>query len=165
MINMFLTGDKEIIAKIDRLSPAVHAALLKKVWELVLKIEAYIKTNKLNGQVLNRRTGKLARSIASEVEDNFERIIGIIFQSADVPYGAIHEFGGKTAAHVIVPKKASVLRFWDKSGQKVFARKVNHPGSVMPERSYMRSSLSDFSTQISLGLKEAVVNAVAAEAR
>jgi hypothetical protein len=44
-------------------------------------------------------------------------------------------------------------------GEMRFARRVNHPGSKMPERSFMRSSLRDMSTQISLGMKEAVVRA------
>ena len=160
MINVTLTGDREILAKLGSIPTVVQAAVLKKVYELTLRLEAYVKTEKLNGQVLNRKTGRLARSIGSRVEETANLIVGIVFQSSDVPYGAIHEFGGKTAAHIIRPKKASVLRFWDKAGNKVFAKSVNHPGSVMPERSYLRSSLRDFSTEISLGLKEAVFNSV-----
>lgn len=160
MINVTLVGDREIIAKLRSLPTVVHAAILAKVYELTLRLEAYIKTEKLNGQVLRRKTGRLARSIGSRIEDNITSVLGIVFQSSDVPYGAIHEFGGKTNAHIIRPKKASVLRFFNKNGDKVFAKIVHHPGSVMPERSYMRSGLRDMSVQISLGLKEAVVNAV-----
>jgi hypothetical protein len=56
--------------------------------------------------------------------------------------------------HIIEPKKASVLAFAGGDGGMVFARRVNHPGSKMPERSFMRSSLRDMSTEISLGMKD-----------
>lgn len=160
MISISLVGDRQLIARMASLPASVHASILAKVYELTLRLEARVKTQKLNGQVLNRKTGRLARSIGSKVEDNVTSVLGVVFQSADVPYGAIHEFGGKIPAHVIRPKKASVLRFFSKSGDKVFARSVNHPGAIMPERSYLRSSLRDMSTEISLGLKEAVFRAV-----
>jgi len=151
-----LIGNAKLIARIEAMPASVAASLLRKVYSLALKLENYIKQNKLSGQVLNRKSGRLMRSIANKVEQTGQSIYGIVFQSADVPYGGIHEFGGKTAPHVIVPKKASVLAFnW--KGKNVFFKRVNHPGSHFPERSYMRSALRDMSTEISLGLKAAVV--------
>lgn len=156
MISMVLTGDRALIARFERMPAAVQAALLRKVHELSLRLVHFIQTQKLSGQVLNRKSGRLMRSIGSKVEQSAKAVFGVVFQSSDVPYGAIHEFGGRTAAHVILPKKASVLAFnW--KGANVFFRRVNHPGSVFPERSYMRSGLRDMSTEISLGLKAAVV--------
>ncbi|USN16573.1 hypothetical protein POLEWNIK_00470 [Brevundimonas phage vB_BpoS-Polewnik] len=156
IVNIVVNGDTEVIAKFKSMPAAVHAALLQKVHALSLKLEAYVKKNKLSGQVLNRKSGRLIRSIGSRVLDGDKSVFGIVFQSADVPYGGIHEYGGKTSAHVITPKKAKVLAF-TKAGATVFARKVNHPGSKMPTRSYMRSSLREMSTEISLGMKEAIV--------
>jgi len=157
IVNIVVNGDTEVIAKFKSMPSAVHAALLQKVYALSLKLEAHVKKNKLSGQVLSRKSGRLIRSIGSRVLDTGASIFGIVFQSGDVPYGAIHEFGGKTGAHLIVPKKAAVLAFLGKAGGTVFARKVNHPGSQFPSRSYMRSSLRDMSTEISLGMKEAIV--------
>lgn len=157
IVNIVVNGDKEVIAKFKSMPAAVHAALLQKVYELSLKLEAHVKKNKLSGQVLGRKSGRLIRSIGSKVLQTPQSVFGIVFQSSDVPYGAIHEYGGKTGAHLIVPKKAKVLAFAGKGGGQVFARKVNHPGSTFPERSYMRSSLRDLSTEISTGMKEAIV--------
>lgn len=156
IINIVVKGDTELIAKFKSMPATVHAALLQKVYELSLKLEAHVKKNKLSGQVLNRKSGRLVRSIGSRVLNTAEAVFGIVFQSADVPYGAIHEYGGKTGAHLIVPKRAKVLAF-TKAGSQVFATKVNHPGSKFPSRSYMRSSLREMSSEISLGMKEAIV--------
>lgn len=157
IVTITVVGDKELSAKFESMPASVHAALLQKVQTLALRLESWIKTKKLSGQVLNRGSGRLIRSIGSKVDQTAQAVWGIVFQSADVPYGGIHEFGGKTSAHIIMPKKASVLAFVSKTGSKAFATKVNHPGSTMPERSYMRSSLREMSAEISLGLKEAVV--------
>lgn len=161
MIRVALVGDKKLIARLEAMPASVAASLLRKVHVLVLKLQTYIQRDKLSGQVLNRKSGRLMRSIQTKVEQVASAIYGIVFQSADVPYGRIHEFGGRTAPHVILPKKAQVLAFnWN--GADVFFRKVNHPGSQMPERSYMRSGLKDMSIEISTGLKMAVIEGLEA---
>ena len=82
-------------------------------------------------------------------------VIGKVAQSGDVKYGGIHEFGGRTPAHVIEAKKAAALHFV-MGGKDVFAKRVNHPGSQMPERSFMRSSLRDLRDEIIDRLQAAV---------
>lgn len=134
----------------------IHDALLRKAYAYALRLEGHIKADKLSGQVLNVRTGNLRRSIFSGVEDDGDTIEIWAKQSGDVKYGAIHEFGGKTAAHDILPVKAKALHFI-MGGKDVFAKIVHHPGSVMPERSYMRSSLEDMKDTIIAGLKDAVL--------
>lgn len=52
--------------------------------------------------------------------------------SNNMPYAAIHQFGGKTRPHVILPKYKKALAF----GGGVF-KKVNHPGSDIPARPYL----------------------------
>lgn len=160
ILTIQLRGDKRLIAKYERIQASVARALTLKVERLTMLLEAKVKTQKLNGQVLNRITGRLMASINREVKVQSNAVHGRVFSSGDVKYAAIHEFGGQTAPHLILPKKASVLRFTGKSGQTVFARKVNHPGSKMPERSFLRSSLTEMSEQISREMKEAVLQGI-----
>ena len=167
IVNVTVSGDRELIERFHEMPAAVNQALYVKVMMLALKLEKLVKTGKLNGQVLNRITGALSRSIHNVVDRNKEAVIGRVFSSGDVKYAGIHEYGGTTKAHIIEPKKANVL-FCGKAGgpqgqagpYKVFAKRVNHPGSKMPERSFLRSSLHDMSTEISMGLKEAAIAAV-----
>ncbi len=160
IVNITITGDKRLIDRLGSLPAAIQQALYIKSTVLALKLEKLVKTGKLNGQVLNRITGALSRSIHNKVEKIGGSVVGSVFSSGDVKYARIHEYGGQTAPHIILPKKASVLAFISGGGKQVFARKVNHPGSKIPERSFLRSSLRDMSTEISLGLKEAVVKSV-----
>ena len=47
------------------------------------------------------------------------------------PYAAIHQLGGQTKPHVIVPKRKKALSW---PGAKNPVKKVNHPGSKIPAR-------------------------------
>jgi phage gpG-like protein len=160
ILNATLVGDRELITRLGGMPKAVQQALLRKVTILSLKLENRVKTQKLNGQVLNRITGRLARSIAHKVVATEHSVYGSVFSSGDVKYAAIHEYGGTTAPHLILPKKAKALAFLNSGGEQVFAAKVNHPGSKIPERSFLRSSLKDMSSEISLEMKRTVVAAV-----
>jgi phage gpG-like protein len=76
-----------------------------------------------------------------------------------VPYAAIQEFGGKTAAHQIIAANAKALAF-RAGGDQIFRRRVDHPGSAIPARSYLGSSLADMRDEIGSGFKQAVLEAL-----
>lgn len=162
MLKIELRGDQQVIARFEAMPLAVQRELVKEVTADVQDLEGYIKSAKLSGQVLNRRSGALSRSIHAvlPVTVSGNAVIGTVGQSGDVKYGKIHEFGGKTPPHVIEPKKGTVLAFmWQ--GKQRFFKKVNHPGSVMPERSFMRSALADKAEQYTHGLKQAALRGMA----
>ena len=48
-------------------------------------------------------------------------------------------------------------------GEEVFARVVHHPGSRIPERSYLRSSLAEMAGQIETEMKAAALEAIQAQ--
>jgi phage gpG-like protein len=136
---------------------AVQDALLGKADALRGALEARIQ-QKLSGEVLQIRSGALAASIISSIEnDGSDTSVSI--SSTGVPYAAIQEFGGKTAAHDIVAVKAKVLEFSAGGGQ-VFARTVHHPGSTIPSRSYLGSSLAEMRDEIELDFKQAILEAL-----
>lgn len=158
MLSIKLVGDQQLIARLNAMPGRLRDELRRKVTELTLKLEAKVKA-KLSGQVLNVVTGALRRSIFSTVTATDVSVVGKVASSGDVKYAAIHEFGGKTPAHEIVATKAQALSFM-MGGKQVFAKRVNHPGSTIPERSYLRSSLADMKQEIEDGLRDAVKQAV-----
>lgn len=161
MLNIQLHGDQQLVEKFKGAGDRAKRELAKTVTELTLKLEAHIKDDKLSGQVLHVITGDLRRSIHSvlPVHVDADSITGRVGQSGDVKYGAILEFGGKTAAHVI-EAKGKALSFQWKGGQ-VFFKKVNHPGSVIPEFAYMRSALADMRDEVKEKLQASARRAVA----
>jgi phage gpG-like protein len=148
----------KLIAGLESMPTQVVAAIETKMQSITINLQRMVITEKLHGQVLKQRSGKLARSIQQESHTEGETVIGTVFSSGDVKYARIHEYGGKTPPHDIVPDKAGALAFM-MGGKMVFARVVHHPGSVMPERSFLRSSLAEQAEEITTGLKEAALRA------
>ena len=145
-------------AALAALPGRLQRALADKANALAAALEAKVQ-QKLAGEVLDPRSGALARSIVSTIEETTTGVSVTIASSGDVKYAAIHEFGGTIAPHEIVPDKARALAFAI-GGKEVFARRVNLPAIVMPERSYLRSSLADMADEIAEGLGDAVIEAM-----
>ena len=104
---------------------------------------------------LARASGALRKSLRIQTTQQDGFVGADIFSDGDVPYAAIQEYGGKTAAHEILPDKARVLAFV-LNGKQVFARRIWHPGSEIPGRSYLRSALEEQGDDIAQGLTDVV---------
>ena len=159
MLRVDIVGDAQLQERFRGMPDRMRRALVTKVYALTLMLEAYVKQEKLSGQVLKTVSGRLKRSIQSDVRTDGEIVRGRVFSSGDVPYAGIHEFGGRTSPHDILPVKAKALAFMY-NGKLTFAKIVHHPGSIMPERSYLRSSLDDKKSQIVTELTQAVTEAL-----
>lgn len=142
---------------LDKLTPKLRSKLEEAITILVEKLRTHIITDKLLGQVLHRRTGRLGQSIQTKVTSTNQSVTGKVYSSSDVPYARIQEYGGKTAAHVIEARRAEALAFVQ-GGKLVFYKRVNHPGSNIPARSYMRSSLADMREEIIQRLQQAATD-------
>lgn len=156
-ITVSFVGDAALVARLDALPEKVRVALEKKANALALKLEARIKA-KLSNNVLKVQSGNLRASIHSDVESTSTSITGKVASSGDVKYAGIHEFGGRTGAHDILPRKAEALAFVV-GGKPTFAKVVHHPGSTMPARSFLRSSLTEMKQEILDGLRQAAKEA------
>ncbi len=159
MLNVTIE-DQKLVQQLTDMPARLRSMLYKTVFTLALKLQKHIVVDKLQGQVLGHRSGNLQRSIQNDVTQNGPGVYGRVFSSGDVKYAAIHEFGGRIPAHIIEPKNGEALRFI-MNGKEVFARRVNHPGSNRPERSFMRSSLRDMRAEIISSIEKTVQEATA----
>jgi phage gpG-like protein len=158
MFALELEGMEETGARLESYPAALQAALTAKAAELAARLADLVKNDKLSGAVLNSGTGALGDSIAASVRADADGFLASVGSEGDVKYAAIQEYGGKTTAHEILPAKADVLAFAVGDAQH-FARKVEHPGSLIPERSYLRSSLEDMKDEILTALADAAAEA------
>jgi phage gpG-like protein len=145
-------------AALAALPDRLRQALSDKANVLAADLAAKVQ-QKLSGDVLNQKSGALARSIVTTIDDSSANISVTVASNGDVKYAAIHEFGGVIRPHEIVPDKAKALSFVV-GGKQVFAVRVNLSAITMPERSYLRSSLAEMADGINEGLNEAVVDAL-----
>ena len=147
MFSLALDGLGETSGRLEGYPAALQAALGAKADELAAALADLVKTDKLSGGVLSTRSGALSDSIAATVTADADGVLASVGSVGDVKYAAIQEYGGKTSAHEILPVKGSALAFVIGDTQH-FARRIEHPGSVIPERSYLRSALGDMKDEI-----------------
>jgi phage gpG-like protein len=141
MISGQIIGADAVIANFKATGAKALLKIRAAVERSALEVQAGTY-DKLQGPVLKHRSGTLSRSITWKVENtgaNFKGIVG----SSGVPYAAIHEFGfdGNEACR-------------SKLG-KAFTRKMK-----MPERSYLRSTLTEKREAILARISAAVGEAV-----
>ncbi len=134
-----MIAGEEMLAAVAAKAEALRLALVDKV------------DRNLSGAVLQSRSGALRASIRSAVQAG-DASVSVTLESVGVSYAAIQEYGGRTAAHDILALKAQALRFAD--GR--FAMRAHHPGSAIPERSYLRSALGELRAELEEGVKAAV---------
>jgi len=158
MAALEVQGLEETTAQFDAYPAALQVALSEKATELAGALADLVKNDKLSGAVLNARSGALSDSIAVSVAADGDGVLASVGSEGDVKYAAIQEYGGKTSAHEILPVKGNVLAFIV-GGAQHFAHKVEHPGSVIPERSYLRSSLEDMKDEILAALADCAADA------
>ncbi len=153
-----VNGLDALDARLAAFPAQVSAELMAKANALAGALADKVRDEKLSGGVLAQRSGALAQSIAGFVTSDGDDVVATVGSFGDVKYAAIQEYGGKTAAHEIVAKNGKALAF-AVGGAMRFARHVNHPGSQIPERSYLRSSLEEMQDAIVAALADAVSQA------
>lgn len=163
LVSVEVVGDRELVARLAAMPVAVLEMLKVKVKTLAIDLEGYIKVNKLDGQVLNRVTGALSRSINNRVDAVAGAVWGLVFSAGDVKYAAIHEYGGvihSPGGTAYFMKEDGMAQFVSNAAAKDDMLRTKPHNITMPERSFMRTGLADKAASISLGMKEAIIQGI-----
>ncbi|MDO5058581.1 MAG: HK97 gp10 family phage protein [Neisseria sp.] len=144
MIKVQLAGMHEIQTALNLTDRRIATEVERSLAFLLFRLQKRIKTDKLLGQVLNRRTGNLRANIVRQMEQNGKVLSGVVGIAPGAPYGKLHEYGFSgtvsVPAHIRMQKQAFGRRLKTPLAVKVSAhtRKLN-----LPERSFMRTALAD----------------------
>lgn len=153
-------GDREVVADLRRFDAAARGEIQKGIGRITLKLLVRVKAQKLSGQALNVRTGRLRRSITQRIENNAEEISGIV--GTNVDYAAAHEYGFKGAVTVKQHLRLVKQAFGRPLKSPVWSTVNTHTKNVsLPERSFLRSALADMKNA---GIIEAEIDASIARA-
>jgi phage gpG-like protein len=142
MINVEIVGDEKVILALGEKGVRIEAAVVSTLNRWAAELVTYIKTVKLGGQPLKRRSGRLSGSVHPLATTVPGRVSAGAGAGAGVPYARIHELGGHIPAHVVVVRNALALSIKLPTGT-IFRHSARIPQVTMPERSYMRSALSE----------------------
>ena len=163
MITFTITGDGPTLERLTVIQSELFSRLERKINLLNTRLQQKIQNEKLSGQVLQQRSGKLKRSI-EVIPASIDRVSGVVsggVQGAGGPafYGKFHEFG-TTRSYEIVPVTKQALSFLI-GDKRVFAKRVTHP--PIQERSFMRSSQEEMKEEIISGLQQTVQQLLSAK--
>lgn len=158
MITVSAGGLDALAARLGALPQTLAQRLAQEVERVGGVLRDRVERN-LSGGVLQQRSGRLAGSIAVTVER--AGLAVNVSVGSDAPYAAIHEYGGTIPAHAILPQSGRALAFpW--RGRQRFFKRVSLPAVAMPERSFMRSALSEAEGEIRAAIAAAAVEAMQA---
>lgn len=139
-------------ARIARVMPQVAETMNAEN----ISLQSYIQGSKLQGQVLQHRTGKLFNSVrADNAVIEGERVVGGVHGAGGVAwYGRLHEYGG-------IFTRRTAMSF-GKIGTKKRMTAQRTMGTVytLPERSFMRSAFVERRDAMLAAMRAAVVTAV-----
>ncbi|CAJ6333803.1 Mu-like prophage protein gpG [Burkholderia pseudomallei] len=147
-------GESQVIARIKRIVPNVRNALVQRVQRLVIALQVHVVADKLSGQVLNVRTGRLRRSVNQAVTTTDTTIIGVV--STPVEYAPPNEYGFRGVVTVKEHLRQVTQAFGKPLTTPVTATVREHPMKMnLPERSFLRTALADQRDDILHGIREA----------
>lgn len=163
--SIVLVGGRELAERFDRLGPAVRAALVPVMARLMVGLEAYVRRDKLSGQVLKNRTGHLRNSVTHAVAEDATGVTGRvgIFAGPTIAYGAVHEFGWSGPV-TIREHVRTIKQAFGKPIAPVQAtvHAYSRRSVTFPERSFLRAALEDKRAALSAQLRASVLRLVTA---
>ena len=146
MLNGTVAGGQQVAGKLKGVAGSTRGAIRKTVGRLTLELLVKVKQEKLSGQALNVRTGRLRRSITQRITSTDSEISAIV--GTNVEYGKFHEMGLGIKADMKKKREAF------KAG--LLASKPSLNPDNLPPRSFLRSALKEMSPRILEEFKNSV---------
>jgi hypothetical protein len=119
-LTVAVKGEAKVIADMQSKIDVMVANLRLQLNYLALKLQKKIVSEKLSGQVLAHRSGKLAGSIHAQTTKMMGDRLSVSVTGAGGPafYGRVHEYGG-TRNYLIEPKTREALAWLPNVGPLV----------------------------------------------
>ncbi|MGB8366349.1 MAG: hypothetical protein ACLQUZ_05475 [Rhizomicrobium sp.] len=152
-VSLTVAGDAATIARLSRAHQSLFAAVKTALTVEAAALKARVQ-EKLSGEVLQVRSGRLRDAVTANIEIDGD-VAHATVAVEGIPYAAIQEYGGTVHLPEIVAERAKALAFEIK-GEQVFAARARAHDVVIPQRSYLRSSLAERSDAIAAALRDAM---------
>ena len=153
MITAKITKGEDLGKKFRDSIPNIESGVQKEIMRLALKMTGSVM-NKLSGDILKVRTGRLRRSIHPEWDFKPGHMGATV--GTNVEYAAIHEYGFKGTVQVKSFQREMTKAFGRPIAPKQVTVSAHSRNINMPERSFLRSALREMNPEILEGLRNAV---------
>lgn len=159
MIAFSITGEDALLDSLRAKSDLLIERLRKQVDVSDLMIQQRAQ-QKVSGDLLQIRTGKLARSIVTiPAVVSTDSIDGAVEAGGGTAYYAKFQERGTSGPYQIVAANGKALAFI-LDGKQMFRRAITHPG--LPAKLFMASSVQELEGDVVEGLQNAVGDVLAA---
>lgn len=151
-IELIGRGPKDLSLHGERMLSAIFSVITR----LTIKLQGHVKENKLSGQVLKVKTGRLRRSINQRVDnDANEGPVGTV--GTNVSYARPHELGFSGDVQIRQHLR-KIKEAWGKPLEEPIEIVVRaHTRRVdLPARSFLASALADIQPEVKPAIIEAV---------
>ncbi len=167
MISLQITGTDAVVRRLGDMPGKITTAAKSSLDAWAQQLAGYIKSDKLSGDPLNRRSGRLSSSVHPMSSQSADSVSGGAGGGAGVPYAHIHEYGGVInhpggTAFFISKLLGGHAFFVSNASSLAASLPRTQPHSIpMPERSYMRSAFREQAPDGIAQLRAAVKEAIA----
>lgn len=132
----------EVVRNLEEKANAITTGTVVEMYRAMSILEAAIKQNIRVRSGLKVRSGSLLNSIQKEVTINGNQVVGKIGPE-NIPYAAIHEYGGTIPARRIEPRHSKALKWMGTNGQFWFSKGHDLPAAVIPARPYLEPAMEE----------------------
>lgn len=140
-------GREQVGTAISQMIDRARESIRREMLGVTTDLAGYVKREKLSGQVLNRISGDLSRSVSPNTVVNGDIILGTV--GTNLFYGKVHEYGFSGNVAISAHTRKSKYGM-----QNVRAHTRN---MRFPERSFLRTSLQEQLPDIRQRLSNALV--------
>jgi phage gpG-like protein len=169
-IEVHVQGADELVQKYRRISASIMGMLASTMKDQMTQLADYVRTTKLSGDPLHRRTGALSRAVTGDASAAGTIVIGRIGTSG-IPYAYVHEYGGtfmirEHTRRVGYGAKEERIRLLTKQGKVRAAVKSMSRGIVRahtatyPQRAFLHPSMEEQRDKIVSALRDTVLGAL-----
>ena len=155
-IKVDIKGAERLVYNMMRMPQESRARLKRAVQFFGLLLVQHIQSQKLSGQALHQRTGRLKASIHEETTDSDTHVRTDV--GTNVEYARVHEYGFQGPSGV----KGHMRTIKQAFGKPIAAKEIYvrpfFRGTNMPERSFMRSSLRELEPRIKDGIQKVALD-------
>jgi len=161
MLKAQIIGGQAAANHLRGVAPNIVTALDKRIMALTYKLQGKVKSDKLTGQVLNVKTGRLRRSINARFEGQGTGT-SAGYVGTNVVYARAHEYGCTDAVNVKEHLRMQVMAFGKSINPKQVTVRAHQMKMNFPERSFLRSALDQMRPEVLEQLQQAVTEGIKA---
>lgn len=141
---------KEVINSLNESAEGIQKNLQVQMFQALSILEAAIKQNIRSRSGLRVRSGSLLNSVQKDIKVENSKVVGRIGPE-NIPYAAIHEYGGTIPAKRVEPRHTKALRWLGTNGQFFFSKGHEIPAFNIKARPYLEPALEEKGEEIRQG--------------